>query len=150
MKHDKNKRKKEDLSAAIRVIGRIIKDTRPILPSLILAAVISLASILLSMLAPELIGTLTDGIYEYVTLGVPMDRSRIIELSVLLLISYLASGVLSIITMIIMNNTVSRHYTCRIRVDMSAKISKIPIKKVDTTPNGEIISRMTNDVSIMG
>ena len=33
---------------------------------------------------------------------------------------------------------------------MSAKIEKIPIKTVDTTPNGEIISRMTNDVSIMG
>ena len=33
---------------------------------------------------------------------------------------------------------------------MSAKISRIPVKSVDTTPNGEIISRMTNDVSIMG
>ena len=150
MKPDKNKKKREDLGAAFRVIGRIIKDTRPIMPSLVLAAVISLVSIILSMLAPELIGTLTDGIYDYVTLGVPMDRVRIANVSILLVVSYLASGILSIITMIIMNNTVSRHYTCRIRVDMSAKISKIPIKKVDTTPNGEIISRMTNDVSIMG
>ena len=33
---------------------------------------------------------------------------------------------------------------------MSEKIAKIPIKTVDTTPNGEIISRMTNDVSVMG
>ncbi len=150
MKLDKSKKKREEFTSSLRVIGRIIKDTRPILPSLILAAIISLLSIILSMLAPELIGTLTDGIYDYVTLGTPMDLSRTAKISIILIVSYLASGILSMITMIIMNNTVSRHYTCRIRVDMSAKISKIPIKKVDTTPNGEIISRMTNDVSIMG
>ena len=33
---------------------------------------------------------------------------------------------------------------------MSEKIAKIPIKTVDTTPNGEFISRMTHDVSILG
>jgi len=146
-----NKRKnKNDLRDAFSVIGRILKDTRPIMPSLILAAVISLASIVLSMFAPELIGILTNDIYDYVTYGVSMDRAEFVRTAIYLVISYLASGILSMVTMIIMNNTVSRHFTCRIRVDMSAKISKIPIKKVDTTPNGEIISRMTNDVSIMG
>lgn len=142
--------KKETLTDALKVIGRIIRDTRPIMPSLILAAVISLVSIILSMLAPELIGILTDGIYDYVTDGVVMDSDRQLRVAVLLIASYLVSDILSVVTMIIMNNTVSRHFTCRIRIDMSAKISKIPIKKVDTTPNGEIISRMTNDVSIMG
>ena len=150
MKNNEEKKQKGDLRAAIKVIGRIIKDTVPIMPSLVLAAVISLVSIILSMVAPELIGVLTNDIYDYVTLGISMDRALFLKIAVLLVISYVASGIFSIITMIIMNNTVSRHYTCRIRVDMSAKISKIPIKKVDTTPNGEIISRMTNDVSIMG
>lgn len=147
---DKNKKKGKDPRGSFRVIFRIIKDTRPIMPSLIFAAVISLASIVLSMLAPELIGGITDAIYDYLVLGVPIDDHRLLESSVWLLISYLLSGALGIVTMILMNNTVSRHFTCRIRVDMSAKISKIPIRKVDNTPNGEIISRMTNDVSIMG
>ncbi|MBQ7390935.1 MAG: ABC transporter ATP-binding protein [Clostridia bacterium] len=142
--------KKETLTDALKVIGRIVRDTRPIMPSLIFAAVVSLVSIILSMLAPELIGILTDGIYDYVTDGVVMDADRQLRVAVLLIASYLVSDILSVVTMIIMNNTVSRHFTCRIRIDMSAKISKIPIKKVDTTPNGEIISRMTNDVSIMG
>ena len=68
------------------------------------AAVISLVSIILSMLAPELIGTLTDGIYDYVTLGTPMDLSRTAKISIILIVSYLLSGALSIVTMIIMNN----------------------------------------------
>ena len=142
--------KKETLTDALKVIGRIVRDTRPIMPSLIFAAAVSLVSIILSMLSPELIGILTDGIYDYVTDGVVMDSDRQLRVAVLLIASYLVSDILSVVTMIIMNNTVSRHFTCRIRIDMSAKISKIPIKKVDTTPNGEIISRMTNDVSIMG
>lgn len=142
--------KKETLTDALKVIGRIVRDTRLIMPSLIFAAAVSLVSIILSMLAPELIGILTDGIYDYVTDGVVMDSDRQLRVAVLLIASYLVSDILSVVTMIIMNNTVSRHFTCRIRIDMSAKISKIPIKKVDTTPNGEIISRMTNDVSIMG
>lgn len=146
----KNNKKKETLTDALKVIGRIVRDTRPIMPSLIFAAVVSLVSIILSMLCPELIGILTDGIYDYVTDGVVMDSDRQLRVAVLLIASYLVSDILSVVTMIIMNNTVSRHFTCRIRIDMSAKISKIPIKKVDTTPNGEIISRMTNDVSIMG
>lgn len=148
-KKDKAKQKGE-LKSAISVIARIIKDTKPIRSKLFLAALVSLLSILLSMIAPELIGKLTDAIYAFITDGVPIDKRQFSITSACLLFAYLLSGIFSIVTMILMNNTVSRHFTCRIRVDMSAKISKIPIKKVDTTPNGEIISRMTNDVSIMG
>lgn len=148
-KPDKTKQK-EELKSAISVISRIIKDTKPIRSKLLFAAFVSLLSILLSMIAPELIGKLTDAIYAFITDDVPIDKRQFFITSAWLFFSYLLSGILSIVTMILMNNTVSRHFTCRIRVDMSAKISKIPIKKVDTTPNGEIISRMTNDVSIMG
>ena len=148
-KADKVKQKQE-LKSALNVISRIIKDTKPIRTMLFLSAFVSLLSIILSMIAPELIGKLTDAIYAFIADGTPIDRGEFVTTSVWLFSSYLLSGILGIVTMILMNNTVSRHFTCRIRVDMSAKISKIPIKKVDTTPNGEIISRMTNDVSIMG
>ena len=151
MQNNKDKvKQKAEFKSAMSVISRIIKDTKPIRSKLILAAFVSLVSILLSMIAPELIGKLTDAIYAFIRDGLPIDKAEFATVSVWLLLSYLLSGILSIVTMILMNNTVSRHFTCRIRVDMSAKISKIPIKKVDTTPNGEIISRMTNDVSIMG
>lgn len=146
----KRKNKDNSLGGAFKVILRIIRDTKPIMPWLTLAAVISFISIALSMIAPELIGRLTDSIYAYLKEGIALDRSNFALECVTLTLVYLISGLLSILTMILMNNTVSRHFTCRIRVDMSAKISKIPIKQIDGTPNGEIISRMTNDVSMMG
>lgn len=150
MIRDEKAKKINKNGSALTVILRIIKDTKPIFPWLALAAFISLISILLSMAAPEMIGALTDKIYGFINEGQSLDKREFMLDSLKLAIVYLASGFLSIVTMILMNNTVSRHFTCRIRVDMSAKISKIPIKQIDNTPNGEIISRMTNDVSMMG
>lgn len=150
MSNKRGNTKSRSLDRAYKVIFRIIKDTRPILPWLILTAFISLLSIGLSMVAPELIGELTDTIYAYVTNGEPIALSDFGVKCIILAAAYLLSGILGVVTMVLMNNIVSRHYTCRIRIDMSDKISRIPIKQIDTTPNGEIISRMTNDVSIMG
>ena len=143
------KKKTETFSSAAKVIGRILLDTRPILLWLVLAAIISAASIALSMLAPEIIGELTDSIYEYCNNGIAINKKEFVQKGILLFCAYGISGILGIITMILMNNVVSRHFSCRIRIDMSAKIARIPIKQIDNTPNGEIISRMTNDVSIM-
>lgn len=142
--------KNKERRAALSVILRIVKDTRPIALWLLLAVVISLLSVALSTVAPDLLGSLTDRIYNAVNDGVPIDRAAFITEAVALLLTYILSAALALLTTYIMNWSVSRHFTCRIRVDMSAKIEKIPIKTVDTTPNGEIISRMTNDVSIMG
>lgn len=150
MNKQKHDEKRRILSESIKTLGRIIRDTKPIMPWLILAAVLSLVSILLAMSAPELVGDLTMSIYEYCTKGTQIDSEIFLNSTLALGIVYILSAVIGALTMALMNNVVSRHFTCRIRIDMSRKISKIPVKKVDGTPNGEIISRMTNDVSIMG
>lgn len=147
----KNKKKGElGFRESMRVIGRIVKDTRPIAWWLFLAVIISLVSVWLSMVAPELLGTLTDRIYDRLTLGTEIDGGAFLREIIALGIVYVGAAVLGALTTLIMNYSVTRHFTCRIRTDMSAKIERIPIRTVDTTPNGEIISRMTNDVSIMG
>ncbi len=146
----RTKKKSESFSASMSVIARIIKDTKPILPALCVAVVISTLSILLSMLAPELIGVLTDRIYDYCNGLAAIDINSFANIAIILAVVYITSALLSALTMVLMNNTVTRHFTCRVRVDMSEKISKIPISRLDSTSNGEIISRMINDVSIMG
>lgn len=150
MKNNSKKKNGLGLRESMRVIGRIVKDTRPIAGWLLIAVIVSLLSVGLSMVAPDLLGRLTDAIYYRLTDGVAIDGPKFGREVVLLAVVYVGSAVLGALTTLIMNYSVSKHFTCRIRVDMSAKISKIPIKTVDTTPNGEIISRMTNDVSVMG
>ena len=139
-------RKNKKAEGSGKTVLRIIKDTRPIRGALILSALLSFFSALLAMAAPSIVGRLTDAIYGFFADGEPIIRVEYIKLSLLLLTVYILSSLFSTLTMSLMNNFVSRHYTCRIRVEMSEKISKIPQKTVDSTPNGEIISRMTSAI----
>lgn len=144
-----NKPKTKGLSSA-NVILRIIKDSGSILHWLLLATLLSIGSAYLAMIAPEILGNLTDQIYDLIDANVAINttlfNNRIITLGAV----YLLSALLGALTKAVMNYSVSSFFTCKIRLRMSEKIAKIPIKTVDSTPNGEIISRMTNDVSIMG
>lgn len=148
------KEKKEPLSKrfhdSVKVIKRILSDTKPIAPWLLLSALISLISAALAMSAPGIVGSICGRIYDFLAEGTPLDMSAAGLECILLAVVYGLSALFGIATMALMNNVVSRHFTCRLRTDMSRKISRIPVKKVDTTPNGEIISRMNSDVSTMG
>lgn len=143
------KQKNEGLGSA-RVILRIMKDSMGILHWLLLATVLSIASAYLAMKAPEILGNLTNQIYDFLDIGISIDNSLFRNRIIILAGVYLLSALLSALTKAVMNYSVSSFFTCRIRVKMSEKIARIPIKVVDSTPNGEFISRMTNDVSVMG
>ena len=140
---------KTPLSTA-RVLGRIIKDSFAIAHWLLLATLFSIFSALLAMKAPDLLGDLTNDIYLTVNIGSALDMNAFGKDVIVLVMVYLASALLGALTTTIMNYSVSSFITCRIRIRMSEKIAKMSMKTIDTTPNGEIISRMTSDVSIMG
>lgn len=145
----KTKVDKKGLSTG-KVLLRILKDSRVIAHWLTLATLFSIASAYLAMKAPEVLGDLTNQIYAHLDEGAEFDRVLFTQNTVLLAVLYLISAILGGLTTAVMNYSVSSFFTCKIRINMSEKIGKIPIKTVDTTPNGEIISRMTNDVSVMG
>jgi ATP-binding cassette subfamily B protein len=133
-----------------KVILRILKDSLNIAPWLALATLLSIGSAFLAMIAPEILGKLTNQIYDLIDKDIPLDKELFNTDTLTLAGAYLLSALLGGATTAVMNYSVSSFFTCKIRVKMSEKIAKIPIKTVDTTPNGEIISRMTNDVSVMG
>ena len=135
---------------SISVIFRIVKDSLPIAHWLTLATLLSIGSAYMSMSAPEILGTLTNSIYAFLNDGILIDHGVFTRDIVKLAVVYILSAVFGALTTAIMNYSVTSFFTCRIRVRMSEKIATVPIKTVDNTPNGEIISRMTHDVSIMG
>ncbi len=146
----KNKEKPKNYKGSFKILLRIFKDCSAIGGWLLLATALSVGSAYTAMSAPEILGDLTDSIYTLLNDGVAIDNawfgSRVITLAVM----YLVSAAFGALTTAIMNYSVTSFFTCGLRVKMSEKISRIPIKTVDSTPNGEIISRMTHDVSVMG
>ena len=138
-----------------KTVVRILKDTKPIAGWLVLGALISLVSVALSLATPAFVRNLSDLLYNYwepVHLGEPavFDNAAFALGCVLLAAAYAGSSLAAIGEMLIMNNVVSKHFTCAIRIRMSDKIRRLPVRYVDQTPNGEIISHMTDDVSVMG
>ena len=133
-----------------QALKRILLDAKPIGWWLLLAAFISLISVALALAAPELLGEQTDVLYAYWSEGTPIVWSSLLAGCLKLGLVYLLSCVCSLATMLTMNYVVSRHFTCTLRIRISEKIKRLPIKYVDDTPNGDVISRMTDDVSVLG
>lgn len=142
-------------SSSRKTILRILKDTKPIAGWLALGSFISLISVALALVTPEVLKGLSDRLYAYWDVArtgtaVSFDNAAFGRDCVLLAAAYAGSAIAGIFEMLIMNNVVSRHFTCAIRIRMSDKIRRLPVRYIDTTPNGEIISHMTDDVSTLG
>ena len=139
-------RKKND-----RMILRLLKEAKTIRKWLFLACVLCALLIACSVASPKLLGTIIDTLYAY------WDGSRqgnireaILPSLILLLILYIGYSLFSYLKMLLLNKVVSRHFTCSLRIRISDKIKRLPVSYVDQTPVGDILSRMTDDVSTIG
>lgn len=139
------KKKKE------RVIFRLLLEARPIWKWLLLACLLCLVVILCAVVGPKLLGTLIDDLYSYWEGSYAGDLLADIlpKLGVLLAV-YVGYSLFSYLKMLLLNNVVSRYFTCNLRIRISEKIKRLPVSFVDQTPVGDILSRMTDDVSTMG
>lgn len=136
-------------------VSRMIMDAKPISGRIILCSLMSLVSIAFSLVIPLITGQLIDLLNNFIkerkdAPAITLDMNLVYIYCGILLGCYLLSVFLSGTKMVVLNNTVSRYYTCTLRIKLSEKIKRVPVSFVDTTPNGEVISRMTHDVSVVG
>lgn len=128
---------------------RLVKDLKPIAWAILIAAIICGCSVYLAVLAPKIVNQMTDIIYNFGAYGTPINFSLMASLAVNLALVYVGSSALSIAMQILMTNVSSRFYTKGLRIRISDKLQRLPVSFVDSTPHGELLSRMMNDVSNM-
>lgn len=134
-----------------RIILRLIRATRPIAWWLLLGALLDVLAVVSAVAAPELVGELIQKLYDFWNNGcVGTIRSVILPGLGVLLLAYGANGLFSYLNMRLMNQMVSKYFSCNLRIQISEKITKLPVRYVDQTPVGDILRRMTGDVSEMG
>lgn len=143
---------KRDGKRTMKAIARILKEAKPIRGWLILSCFLCLCIILCTVSAPKILGNLIQQLYDYWAGALVTDNlvGTIAKGLIPLAIIYTALSLLRFGNMYLLNNVVSRYFTCNIRIRISEKIKKLPIKFIDDTPVGEILRRMTDDVSHMG
>ena len=133
------------------MIRRLLLEARPIWKWLFLAVLLCCGIIACSVVGPKLLGTLIDRLYAYWDGSFTGDLMAAIlpGLGVLLAV-YVGYSLFSYLKMLLLNKVVSRYFTCNLRIRISDKIKRLPVRYVDQTPVGDILSRMTDDVSTMG
>lgn len=142
----------ENKQSRFKSLLRIYKEAKPIWGWLILSCFLCLLSIVFTVISPKLLGELIQKLYDFWSGELVTENfSGIILAGIIPLgIIYVLLSLVKLANMYLLNNVVSRYFTCNIRIKISEKIKKLPVKFVDCTPVGEILRRMTDDVSHMG
>ena len=130
---------------------RLAAMAKPIAPWLFAGAALDVLAVVCSVIAPELLGDLVQMLYDFWEGGCAGSvRDGLVGGLLLLALVYGAGSLFSYLNMLLMNNVVTRFFTSDIRIKISEKIVRLPVRYVDQTPVGDILSRMINDVSILG
>ncbi len=139
----KQKYKIKDKKAAF---VKLIKLTSVHKVKIALAIVMAIFGAAFSIIAPRLIGSITTEIYNSVVQGVGIDFEVISQTLLILIVLYVVSALLKYgegLLMVYVSYRISK----KLRSDVAGKIHRLPLSYFDRVPQGEILSRVTNDIS---
>ena len=117
--------------------------------TILIVMIFAVGSTIFTIVGPKILGNATTALFEGVMAQISgtggIDFNYIGRIILITLGLYLASAVFSYIQGWIMAN-ISMDITYRFRQDIATKINRLPLKYFDGTSQGEVLSRITNDV----
>lgn len=121
--------------------------------SVVIVMIFAVLSTIFMIVGPKILGNATTLLAEgimgsFTGSDQGIDFAGIAGILLWLLGIYIVSSLFSLLQGLIMTN-VSMKLTYRLRRDISVKLNKLPLKYYDRTTNGEILSRITNDIDTL-
>ena len=131
-------------------MGNLLKYLGSYKIAIVFVMLIAVASTIFSIAGPKILGKATTKLFEGVMdqiagTGTGIDFDYIARIILITLALYLVSAALSVLQGWIMSG-ISMDITYRFRKDIAAKINRMPFKYFDSTSQGDVLSRITNDV----
>ncbi|PAE42540.1 ABC transporter ATP-binding protein [Bacillus sp. 7884-1] len=130
-----------------KTIKQLISYCKVYLPAIIIALILAMAGAVFSIIGPDLLSEITDLITEGMMTSIDLDA--VVKVATLLAILYGLGFVFNYIQGFIMA-TVTQRVSKNLRSDLSTKINRLPLKYFDATSTGDVLSRVTNDVDMIG
>ena len=144
---DKNKMPEKGKKKSVKsAVGRIAKYMESGKWFIVVALVLAAFGAVLTIIGPDKIGQIATILSNGLTGGI--DLEAIAKIGVFLIVIYLLSWLFGFIQHYIMS-VVTLKMSYRMRGELSNKINRIPQKYFNTTSQGDILSRITNDVSTL-
>ncbi|PWX59284.1 multidrug ABC transporter ATP-binding protein [Clostridium perfringens] len=140
--------KAKDFKGTMKKLGVYLK---PYSLSIAIVILFAIGSAAFSIVGPKILGKATTKIFEGLVqkiTGVPdasIDFGYIGNIAMILVALYLVSPLFGIIQSFIMSG-VAQKVSYNLRKQISEKMDTLPLNYFDTRTNGEVLSRITNDV----
>ncbi|MCL2350795.1 MAG: ABC transporter ATP-binding protein/permease [Defluviitaleaceae bacterium] len=132
---------------------QLLKFLKPFAPSIFLSVGIAVIGAVFAVIPPRLLGdavtVIFDGSVGRAYGGAGVDFNALGTLVSFLVGLYIASFFFQMMQGIIMAS-ISQKVTYNLRKEFYAKINRMPLKYFDSKPHGDVLSRMTNDIDLMG
>jgi ATP-binding cassette subfamily B protein len=134
-------------------LGQLINYLKPFRLQIAISLVFAVAGTVMSVIAPAVLGNAVTAAFDGSVArmagegGVDFDLliSIITFLGGLYVFSFVFAGVQGVIIA-----GVSQKVSYNLRNKFYAKINRMPLKYFDDIPHGDVLSRMTNDIDLMG
>lgn len=139
-------------------VGKLFRYIKSFLPLVVISMILIIISTVFRLVGPSKLQQITDiisaslPVFEnnvFVRFGVPYQMGQILEIGIFLIIIYVIGAVLNYITNVLMG-TVCHRMSKNLRTDISKKINNVPLKFLDRTPYGDVLSIVTNDIDTIG
>ena len=143
MRNNMQPRQKVDMKKAL---GQLADYMRKSLGVIILALILAAGSAVLTILGPDWVGRIATLMSDGLVTGI--DLSAVARIGVVLVCIYGASALFGFIQHYIMAS-VTLGMSYRMRAELSEKINRVPQKYFNFHSQGDILSRITNDVSTL-
>ncbi len=130
-------------------LKKLLAYMKPFYGYFVIIALITISSTMFNIIGPKILGKATTLIYaglvDKVAGGAGIDFAGLLKIILTLLSLYLLSAGLGYVQQFIMAGVSSR-VSYNLRKQFVDKIEKLPMKFFDSMTNGEVLSRITNDV----
>lgn len=136
-------------------LGQLLKYCKKYYWIIAIALICAVAGSVLTVMGPDyiqkIVNELTSALGDMIN-GIPprdVNIDLIWEVGLFLIIIYVIGAILNLLQGLIMA-TITNKITKKMRYDISTKINRLPLKYLDSHSHGDVLSRVTNDVDLIG
>ncbi len=147
MKHPQHERPSPSKGINKTSLKQLISYCRAYIPIISVALVLAMLGSVFNIVGPELLSQITDFITEGLMTSIDLDA--VVNIATILAFLYGLGFIFNYIQGYIMA-TVTQRVSKKLRSEISTKINRLPLKYFDSTSTGDVLSRVTNDVDMIG
>ena len=137
-----------------KAFGQLIRFSRRNIPAVVVAFILAVVGTVFSLVGPNLLRDMTNCITDGLALmregnmsGI--DLNEVERIGSILIVLYGLSFIFSYSQSFIMTS-VTQSISRRLRTNISQKINKVPLSYFNKTSFGDVLSRVTNDIDLIG